>query len=103
MIDSTWEDLYNQSQEEIALLDEQVKHLQKLLCDLTPGGSEFVDNPQNCFEWIKRRIDDAVRNNVRLVGERNEVQRKITEANQKLEQLEAELDSVYEDMAYENI
>lgn len=30
----------------------------KALEDLTPGGSEFVEDPKFCFEYIKRKVTD---------------------------------------------
>lgn len=30
--------------------------LMRLLESLTPGGSEFYENPENCVEWIQRRL-----------------------------------------------
>ena len=31
--------------------------LDRLFQSLTPGGSEFVDNPENCVAWAKARMD----------------------------------------------
>jgi hypothetical protein len=38
--------------------------------NLTPGGSEFVDDPERCLECIKQRIDNVVQ----VAKERNKAQ-----------------------------
>lgn len=40
-------------------LGEYAKELEQLLYDLTPGGSEFVDDPQACAEWIRYRLSSV--------------------------------------------
>jgi hypothetical protein len=34
---------------------EENARLKLLLCALTPGGSEFVDSPENCVAWVQER------------------------------------------------
>lgn len=36
--------------------DAKIMRLKKLLLDLTPSGSEFVNDPQRCFEYAKDQI-----------------------------------------------
>lgn len=43
----------------------------RLLCDLTPGGSEFVDSPERCAAWVRARL----RFNTKLAVERNRYRR----------------------------
>lgn len=38
---------------------EENKSLKKMLHDLTPGGSEFYNDPQKCFDWIKESRESA--------------------------------------------
>lgn len=40
----------------LALGEEQDNDLQRQLEKLTPGGSEFHENPSNCIEWIRGRL-----------------------------------------------
>lgn len=44
---------------------------QRYLEDLTPGGSEYVNNPQRCYEWALGRIESAHRIAVEAALERN--------------------------------
>src|SRR3990167_10314390 len=37
----------------IGILLAEIKRLNRLLESLTPGGSEFHDNPEYCVEWAK--------------------------------------------------
>ena len=37
----------------------QVAEANRLLCDLTIGGSEFANNPRNCARWIRKEIDSS--------------------------------------------
>ncbi len=36
--------------------EDEVKKLKRLLEDLTPGGSEFYDDPQACFDFVKEHV-----------------------------------------------
>lgn len=40
---------------------------ERLLCDLTDGGSEFAGSPVNCFEWIKTRLSESTRLTIKAV------------------------------------
>lgn len=44
---------------------------QRYLEDLTPGGSEYVDNPKRCYEWVQERLDNNQRLLVRAHLESN--------------------------------
>jgi hypothetical protein len=49
--DGTWP-----PDQRIAALAAENARLKRLLCDLTPGGSEFVNSPENCAAWVQRRV-----------------------------------------------
>lgn len=34
---------------------DEIKRLNQLFTSLTPGGSEFVNSPQTCIEWVNER------------------------------------------------
>lgn len=38
---------------EFPKLQEEIIKLKRLLHDLTPGGSEFYDDPEYCAKWVK--------------------------------------------------
>ena len=42
----------------------------KLLEGLTPGGSEFFENPENCEAYIRRRLESQHRMILRLKVDR---------------------------------
>lgn len=60
---------------ELAARDQRVAEQAKMLHDLTPGGSEYVDNPKRCFDWIQDHMSDLLRDAVRLAKERNGLRR----------------------------
>jgi hypothetical protein len=39
----------------------EVRELQRLLEDLTPGGSEFHDDPQRCAQYVRERLATVAR------------------------------------------
>jgi len=41
----------------IGILLAEIERLNRLLESLTPGGSEFHDNPEYCVEWAKSRLE----------------------------------------------
>lgn len=43
----------------------------RLLADLTPGGSEYHNNPQRCAEWVQARLENAQRLTVKAYKDRN--------------------------------
>ena len=43
-----------------------------LLLSLTPGGSEFVNDPERCCEFVKDRMDFLHRKNIELIKLKNE-------------------------------
>lgn len=60
---------------ELAARDQQMAEQAKMLHDLTPGGSEYVDNPTRCYDWVQDRMSDLLRDAVRLAKERNGLRR----------------------------
>jgi len=43
-----------------------------LLLSLTPGGSEFVNDPERCCGFVKDRMDFLHRKNIELIKLKNE-------------------------------
>jgi hypothetical protein len=68
-------------QNEIAALTAQVERLTKALDELTPGGSEFHDDPERCLQFIK----DRMTSNGKLAAERNELREALTACFEWLE------------------
>ena len=52
--------------------DEARQHIKRLEL-LTPGGSEFYDDPKRCIDWIEERIGVKNRQHVELVQARRRV------------------------------
>jgi hypothetical protein len=40
-------------------MDDEPRSAQRYLEDLTPGGSEYFNNPKRCYEWAYGRIEGA--------------------------------------------
>lgn len=72
--------------------DELLEHYKKrqeverMLSDLTPGGSEFV-NPKNCFNWIKTYMSETQRLLVKAVIDRRQAEEKVEELENQLGEL----------------
>jgi hypothetical protein len=49
--------------------------IRQLVNEFTPGGSEFVENPARCLDWIKQRRDSSIC----LVKQANQVNRLLRE------------------------
>lgn len=43
----------------------------RLLHDLTPGGSEYFDNPRRCYEWVQNTLTANLRITVEKSAEAN--------------------------------
>lgn len=54
---NTYEQLMKQAADKLAECQMRNAELMKILVDLTPGGSEFVDDPQRCATHIRGRLD----------------------------------------------
>ena len=50
-----------------------------LLLSLTPGGSEFVNEPQRCFDFVKEREDFKHKKIVELTNEKKEIRAAIAD------------------------
>jgi hypothetical protein len=48
---------YDKLKEDNTLLLEQNSKLKRLLEGLTPGGSEFFNDPEYCAKWVKEQFD----------------------------------------------
>ncbi len=55
---------------------------------LTPGGSEFHDNPSACLDWIRNRL----RTTGEIAAERNKLRRQLAAAQAELDQVRQERD-----------
>ena len=62
----------------MSMTDTEVIHsLMDILESLTPGGSEFKNNPKACHEWIKARLQTRGR----VASERNQLRARVAEAH----------------------
>ena len=52
----------------------------KILCSLTPGGSEFADEPEFCAEYIRKRFSHS-HNSIKAYVKEN---RELKASNKKL-------------------
>jgi DNA repair exonuclease SbcCD ATPase subunit len=55
----------------ISTLEERVEKLDLVLQSLTPGGSEFVNDPKRCIEYVKDIREDQFRLIKKFATERN--------------------------------
>ena len=60
----------------VNLLDE-LERLDKLFQSLTPGGSEFVNDPERCVNWANDRIHEEFEITRKIVLERNAAEEKV--------------------------
>ena len=58
--------------ERIAALTTERDSCQRMLEDLTPGGSEFYRNPIRCRNWVQDRLSSAHASTVKAVQERDD-------------------------------
>ncbi len=65
----------------------------RLLEILTPGGSEFHENPQRCAAWVQERLDSAQRLTVRAYTERNEMRQENARLRERVAALEGAVKS----------
>jgi hypothetical protein len=56
---------------EVAAVTGERDEARRLLEGLTPGGSEFHDNPQRCAEWARQEISRNIQGRVDAVAARN--------------------------------
>jgi hypothetical protein len=64
---------YHKCHEALEKAEAGQAHAEKLLHDLTPGGSEFVGRPNRCFEWIQNHITSLTNRAVTAHGKLNEM------------------------------
>jgi hypothetical protein len=65
---------------------------QRYLEDLTPGGSEYHNNPKRCFEWAQGRIESAHRIAMEAALERNRLREDNGRLLGQVSRLEAEIE-----------
>lgn len=66
------------------LLKTTVDVPQRLLEDLTPGGSEFAGDAEFSARWVKEKMRTLQQMIVRLSAEKNELMRKLDDAELQL-------------------
>lgn len=71
---TTLADLITHVANEYYVEQKRAEDAEKLLCDLTPGGSEFAFNSRNCFRYIRNDMSEGLQAKVSLTIE----QRKTT-------------------------
>lgn len=62
---------YRQWERYALALEQRIRQLEKQLEALTPGGSEFVNNPTRCVEFIRERMAVGQQGAVKAVIERD--------------------------------
>ena len=65
-------------------LELEVIKLKMLLHDLTPGGSEFYDNPEYCAEWVKKQRQESHYTMANIIKELKERNKALYDALQNL-------------------
>lgn len=60
---------------DIPALLQHIAALHRMLHDLTPGGSEFVDDPKRCLVFIEGQLKTLAK----VAGERNALQQRVDE------------------------
>jgi hypothetical protein len=58
---------------------------------MTPGGSEFVDDPARCLAWIKERRESAARMLIEQQRASKQLREDLEAANAKIQKAEADL------------
>ncbi len=60
-MDPDWMSIRVSEFERLTNLEAQLKEQEMLFQSLTPGGSEFVNNPKRCVDWIRDQVDSQHR------------------------------------------
>lgn len=68
---------------------DEPRSAQRYLEDLTPGGSEYFNNPKRCYEWAYGRIEGAHRIALDAALERNKQTERAMKAEAEVERLRA--------------
>lgn len=81
-------------QPEIDALQERVEKISILLHDLTPGGSEFANDPEYCAKWIRENRLEESKQLKKIIVARGERVKELEEglkkiANNRFEGLDA--------------
>lgn len=61
-----WDKFFDSLQSKPLQAQKEVEELKRLLHDLTPGGSEFYNDPKYCAKWIRKSREE---NHYALVGQ----------------------------------
>jgi len=72
-----------QHKKEIAAERERADRAERLLHNLTPGGSEFVDDPKRCFDFVQARLLTTAK----IVIERNEALAEVERLRKELAEI----------------
>lgn len=67
---------------------------QRYLEDLTPGGSEYFNNPKRCYEWAQGRIEAAHSIARDAALERNRLRDEVKRLDEQLRIATAALDAI---------
>ena len=63
----------------------------RLLENLTPGGSEYFEDPERCAQWVETRLSEAHRITVKAVIDRNEAQTQLAAETARADALALEI------------
>lgn len=66
-----------------SLIDENEK-VKRLLHDLTPGGSEFYNDPEYCAKWIRESRTDSHYSLANIITQTKEQNKKLLDSNREL-------------------
>jgi hypothetical protein len=70
---------------------DEPRSAQRYLEDLTPGGSEYFDNPKRCYETVVTRLESAHRIALNAALERNRQHERADALQAEVERLRAVL------------
>jgi len=71
---------------EVSRVEAKIERIELSLLELTPSGSEFVNDPERCLEFIKARLSQSVR----FAGERNEARKQAEDAKAEVSRVRRE-------------
>ena len=66
-----------------SLLDENEK-VKRLLHDLTPGGSEFYNDPEYCTKWVRENREENHYSLAKIIKELKDERQKLLDSNREL-------------------
>jgi hypothetical protein len=81
----------------------RAERAERLLIELTIGGSEFVGNPQRCYEWVRDTMSSNLRQAITASGERNQALAELSTTTARAETAEAAYKQEYDTWGKRNV